>query len=120
MGKIWDTLPTNMTKLVLDLGQPIRTERDGDIEYKSYISPKDMKPLLLQSQLEELRLFGMHDSMQAVVWETAYRNFSEGGMRVVDLQMAAEPIVRMDHWRKAVDVVGLTVPKQDSNESEYK
>ncbi|USP82488.1 hypothetical protein yc1106_09762 [Curvularia clavata] len=120
MGKIWDTLPTNMTKLVLDLSQPIRIERDGDIEYKSYIAPKDMKPLVQQTQLEELRMFGMHDSMQAVVWETAYRNVSEGGMRVVDLQMAAEPIVRMDHWRKAMDVVGLTVPKQDSNESEYK
>lgn len=120
MSMIWGTLPTCLTKLVLDLGQPIRIEQDGDIEYKSYLSQHMMKSLVQQTELQELRLFRMHDSMQAVIWETLFRNTSESGMRVADLQMAAEPLVRVTHWHKAEDVVGLTVPKQDSNEKEYK
>lgn len=120
MSVVWETLPTSLTKLVLDLGQPIRIERDGDIEYKSYITQTDMRPLVQQTELKELRLFRMHDSMQSVVWETIFMNVSESGMRVADLQMAAEPLVRATHWHKAEDVRGLTVPKQDSNEKEYK
>ncbi|XP_014551631.1 hypothetical protein COCVIDRAFT_42068 [Bipolaris victoriae FI3] len=120
MSVVWETLPTSLTKLVLDLGQPIRIEQDGDIEYKSYITQTDMRPLVQQTELKELRLFRMHDSMQSVVWETIFMNVSESGMRVADLQMAAEPLVRATHWHKAEDVRGLTVPKQDSNEKEYK
>jgi hypothetical protein len=120
MSVVWKTLSTSLTKLVLDLGQPVRIEQDGNIEYKSYITHKEMKPLVQQTELKELRLFRMHDSLQAVVWETIFRNVSESGMRVADLQMAAEPLVRAKHWHKAENVVGLTVPKQDSSEKEYK
>lgn len=120
MSVVWETLPTSLTKLVLDLGQPVRIEQDGDIEYKSYITQADMRPLVQQTKLKELRLFRMHDSMQSIVWETIFRNVSESGVRIADLQMAAEPLVRATHWHKAEDVVGLTVPKQDSNEKEYK
>ena len=41
-------------------------------------------------------------------------------MRVLDLQMAAAPLVRLEHWRQAKDVVGLTVPVEDTKEKEYK
>ena len=32
MSMMWEMLPTCLTKLVLDLGQPIRIEQDGDID----------------------------------------------------------------------------------------
>lgn len=120
MSMIWETLSTSLTKLVLDIGQPVRIEQDGDIEYKSYITQDEMKPLVQQTELKELRLFRMHDSMQPVVWETIFKNVSESGVRVADLQMAVEPIVRATNWHKAEDVVGLTVPKAGSKEKEYK
>ncbi|KAF1834152.1 hypothetical protein BDW02DRAFT_647814 [Decorospora gaudefroyi] len=120
MACIWEKLSTSLTKLVLDLGQPVRLQQDGDMEYKSYITVNEMKPLLQQTQLKELRLFRMHDSFQSVYWEAVFRNVSESGMCVIDLQMAAAPIVRKEHWHKAENVVGLTVPKEHSKEKEYK
>ncbi|KAL1796895.1 hypothetical protein ACET3X_005435 [Alternaria dauci] len=120
MAVIWEKLSTSLTKLTLDLGQPVRLEQDGTKEYRSYITPAEMRPLVQQTKLKELRLFGMHDSLQSVYWETVFRNTSEIGMRVLDLSMAAPPIVRQNHWHKAEDVRGLTVPKADSKEKEYK
>ncbi|KAG9187730.1 hypothetical protein G6011_05601 [Alternaria panax] len=116
----WDKLSTSLVKLVLDLGQPVRLQQDGKNEYKSYITLAEMKPLVQQTKLEELRLFGMHDSFQSIYWETVFRNTSKTGMRVLDLNMAAPPIVRQDYWHKAEDVRGLTVPKANSKEKEYK
>jgi hypothetical protein len=120
MACVWEKLSTTLSKLVLDLGQPVRLQQDGDLEYKSYITPAEMKPLQQQTELKELRLFRVHDSLQSVVWDTLYRNKAEGGMRVLDLQMASPPLVRKEHWHKAQDVVGLTVPKGDHKEKEYK
>ncbi|CAA9965261.1 hypothetical protein PTMSG1_08620 [Pyrenophora teres f. maculata] len=124
MPVIWEKLPTSLTKLVLDLGQPVKVHHDVQhdqvIEYNSYIASNEMKPLVQYTQLKELRLLRMQDSMQSLVWETIFRNTSENGMRVVDLQMAAAPLVRSKHWHTAEDVVGLTVPKADSKEKEYK
>ncbi|KAF1841594.1 uncharacterized protein K460DRAFT_293250 [Cucurbitaria berberidis CBS 394.84] len=117
---IMEKLPTSMTKLILDLGQGIHLHHDGAYSHKAYITPADMKPLLKLTELKELRLFCMHDSLQPIVWENVFRNKSEGGMRVLDLQMAAAPIVRSEHWRKAQDVVGLTVVNEDIKEKEYK
>ena len=119
MACIWEKLPA-LSKLVLDLGQPVRLQQNGDIEYKSYVTPAEMRPLQQQTELEELRLLNIHDSLQSVVWDTLYRNTAEGGMRVLDLQMASPPLVRKDHWHKAQDVVGLTIPKEDTKEKEYK
>jgi 2-polyprenyl-3-methyl-5-hydroxy-6-metoxy-1,4-benzoquinol methylase len=69
MAVIWEKLSTSLTKLILDLGQPVRLQQDGTNEYKSYITPAEMRPLVQQTELEELRLFGMHDSLQSVYWE---------------------------------------------------
>lgn len=41
-------------------------------------------------------------------------------MKVLDLQMAAAPLIRSEHWREARDVIGLTVPVEDAKEKEYK
>jgi hypothetical protein len=120
MACIWEKLSTSLTKLVLDLGQPVRLQQDGNVEYKSYIAPSEMRPLVQQTELKELRLFRMHDSLQSIYWETVYGNVVKDGMRVLDLQMAAAPLVRKEHWHKAEAVVGLTVPKADSKEKEYK
>ena len=49
-----------------------------------------------------------------------FRNISDGGIRVLDLQMAAAPLVRNEHWRKARDVFELTVSNDDPLENEYK
>jgi hypothetical protein len=120
MATVWEKISTSLTKIVLDLGQPVRLQQVGKHEYKSYITPAEMKPLVQQTKLRELRLFGMHDSLQSVYWETVFRNTSETGMRVLDLNMAHPPIVRQGHWHKAEDVRGLTIPKADSKEKEYK
>jgi hypothetical protein len=73
-----------------------------------------------QVKLKELRLFRVHDSVQSIVWETVFRNTSKGGIRVLDVQMAAAPIVRSEQWKKAKDVAGLTVPTESANSMAYK
>ncbi|RMZ72329.1 cytochrome P450 3A9 [Pyrenophora seminiperda CCB06] len=124
MPIVWEKLSTSLTKLVLDLGQPIKVHHDVQhdrvVEYNSYITANEMKPLVQQTRLKELRLFRMQDSMQSSVWEAIFRNVTENGMRVVDLQMAAAPLVRSKHWLKADDVAGLTVLKGGSKEKDYK
>lgn len=117
---VFEKLPTVLKKLVLDLGEPVRLDRDGDTIHKSYITSNELKPLLEQIKLKELRLFRMHDSIQAIVWETVFRNTSKDGMRVLDLQMAEAPIVRSELWKRAMDVAGLTVPTDEATEQEYK
>jgi hypothetical protein len=79
-----------------------------------------MKPLQELVKLKELRLLRMYESIQQLVWETVYRNTSVGGMRVLDLQMAEEPIIRKAKWKKANDVAGLTVPTETSADKMYK
>lgn len=120
MARIWETLGTSLTKLVLDLGQPVRLEQYGNILHKSYITPLEMIKLQNQRELKELRLFSMQDSYQSTVWTTVYSNSTEGGMRLVELNMAAPPEIRVPHWHKAEDVLGLTVPKEEDHNSEYK
>jgi hypothetical protein len=120
LPSVWDELPTSLTKLVLDLGQPIRLEQNGEVLHRSYITSNEMKPLQDQTQLKELRLFHIHNSFQPMIWETVFRNTSDGGMRVLDVQMASPPIVRSEQWRRAKDVVGLTVPTEDSEGKMYK
>ena len=105
---------------MLDLGEPVRLDQDGDVLHKSYITPSEMKSLQEQTELKELRLFRVRDSLQPLIWETVFRNTSQGGMRVLDVQMAAAPIVRSEQWKKANDVAGLTVPTETSEEKEYK
>jgi hypothetical protein len=105
---------------VLDLGEPVRLDQDGDLLHKSYITSNEMKPLQKQVKLKELRLFRVHESFQLTVWETVFRNTSAGGMRVLDLQMAFAPIVRSEQWTKAKDVAGLTVPTEQSPDKVYK
>jgi hypothetical protein len=117
---VWEKLPTTLTKLVLDLGEPVRLDQDGEFLHKSYITLSEMKPLLEQVKLKELRLFRVRDSLQPLVWETVFRNISDSGMRVLDLQMAAAPIVRSEQWKKANDVAGLTVPTEECEEKQYK
>lgn len=120
LTSILEKLPTSLTKLIIDLGQPVRLHRDGDLFRKSYMTQAEMKALQQQTKLKELRLFRMHDSFQPVIWETVFRNASKTGIRVLDLQMAAGPLVRSKFWRKAKDVIGLTVLSDDPNEKEYK
>jgi hypothetical protein len=79
-----------------------------------------MEPLREMLKLKELRLLRMYHSFQLLVWETVYRNTSDGGMRILDLQMAEEPIVRSGKWKKANDVAGLTVPTEESADKMYK
>lgn len=93
---------------------------DGGILHKSHITAMEMKPLQKQTQLKELRLLNMFDSYQLTVWETVFRNKTEDGMRVLDLQMASAPMVRTMQGRMAKDVTGLTMSVQEGKEMEYK
>lgn len=120
MESVWAGLTTSLTTLVLDLGRPVRLHIDGDVLHQSRISANEMKPLKNHVQLKELRLFRMYDSLQPLIWETVYRNISEGGMRVLDLQMVSPPLIRSKRWHTAGDIVGLTVINDESVEKEYK
>ena len=120
MACIWKSLTTSLSKLVLDLGQPIRLERSHDSVHKSYIAPSEMKPLQDQKKLEELHLLGMHDSYQCIIWSTVFCNTSDSGMRMLELSMGGAPVVRVGHWRKAEDVVALSVPTGGHYEKDYK
>jgi hypothetical protein len=110
MAAVWNALPTTLTKLIIDLGQPIRYEVYG-VQREHYIQSDDMQPLVQQTNLEELRLFRIPFSIQSIAWETVFRN---------ELQMADGPIVRNGHWRKADEVRGLNVAHAALLEIEYK
>ena len=106
-------LPKSLTKLIIDIRQPVNIIKTS-IESKVFISQDDMKPLVRYTKLRELRVFGMRDSFQALLWEVVYRNQSDDrGMHVLDLEMATAPFVRQDNWIKGTDVRGLKVPVQD-------
>lgn len=120
MACVWGALNNSLTKLIIDLGVPVRLEQNGETMHKSYITLAEMKQLQEQTQLKELRLFNMHDSYQSIVWATVHSNTTSGGMRLLELNMAAPPDVRVAHWHKAEDVRGLTVPKEDDRDKEYK
>ena len=109
MGSVWDALPTTLAKLVVDVGYPVRLDA-SDSKRPIYLKQECLKPLINYTNLNELRIFGMRDSYQSIIWETVYRNQVQGGMRVLDLHMAAPPLVRQKSWVKAKDVHGLTVP----------
>ncbi|KAF2654123.1 hypothetical protein K491DRAFT_717410 [Lophiostoma macrostomum CBS 122681] len=114
MESIWSALPTTVTKLVLDVGYPIRLDAD-DSNRPIYLNQESMRPLINYTKLTELRIFGMRDTYQSTIWETVYRNEVENGnMRVLELQMAAPPLVRHEGWNKAKDVQGLRVDLEES------
>ncbi|KAJ4374263.1 hypothetical protein N0V83_003004 [Neocucurbitaria cava] len=117
---VLEKLPKSMTKIILNLGQGICVQQDTEYSHMAYITPTDMKPLLEQTELKELRLFSMQVSLQCVVWETVFRNKAEGGMFLLDLGMATAPLVRKNHWLLAQDVVGLKVVNEDSKDKGYK
>lgn len=100
-----------MTKLVLDLGNYVRVLNDGVHVTKLHMNPEDMSPLTKQTRLQELRLFRLQDSLQFIAWQTVYLNKTPEGMRTLELQMNAAPILRNknNRYHKAADVRGLTV-----------
>lgn len=114
-----------LTKLVLDLSNHVRVvDHAGDGRHltKLHIRPEDMKPLLKQDRLVELRLRHLRDSMQLIAWKTVYLNQLPGGMRILELQLDEMPIIRNSNnkWREAVDVRGLTVAQPGLLEKPYK
>ncbi len=119
MSDVFKELP-RLTKLVLDLNNPVDIMNDGFTLAELYIRAEDMEPLLNQTKLKELRLLRLRDSLQFIAWQTVFLNEAEGGMRILELQMHQAPIVRRDDWRKAVDVHNLTVAHAGLLEKEYK
>ncbi|CBX94766.1 predicted protein [Plenodomus lingam JN3] len=120
---VWEGLNTSMTKIIIDLGYPVRLIVNGFSAHESFITSDELKPLVQQTKLKELRLFHMKDdsySYQPVIWETVYRNSNENGMRLLDINMADPPIVRSEHWHKAEDVAGLTVAHCKTGDKDYK
>jgi hypothetical protein len=119
MEMIWSALPTTVTKLVLDVGYPIKLDAD-DSNRLIYLNQESMKPLINYTKLKELRIFGMRDTYQSTIWETVYRNEAEeGSMRVLELQMAAPPLVRHEGWSQATDVQGLRVESEEACPYKY-
>lgn len=122
MASVFNELPTKLTKLVLDLGNPVRVADDGVVLTKLYMRSEDMTPLWKQTRLLELRLLRLRDSLQFIAWKTVFLSRISGGMRILELQMHGEPIIRdgLAHWHKAEDVHGLTVAKPVLLEMPYK
>ena len=122
MASVFIDLPEKLTKLVLDLGNHVRIVDNGVTLTKLHITAEDMKPLMNQTRLLELRLLRLRDSLQFIAWKTVYLNELPGGMRVLELQMDAMPITRNDNnkWHKAKDVRGLTVAQPRLLEKPYK
>lgn len=120
MASVFNELPTNLTKLVLDLGNHVHVVDDGITLSELHIRADDMKPLLKQTRLLELRLLRLRDSLQFIAWKTVFLSQVPGGMRILELQMDAEPIVRRNQWHKANDVRGLTVAHGGLLEKPYK
>ena len=101
--------PLTLEKLVVDIGKPVHLD-PTDFNRETYISQDSMKPLTTFTKLKELRLFGMQDSFQGIIWETVFHNEADEGIHVLDLQMAVRPLVRQKSWVEAADVTGLSVP----------
>ncbi|PSN70213.1 hypothetical protein BS50DRAFT_308431 [Corynespora cassiicola Philippines] len=116
--EVWAFLPTTLTKLIIDIGNPIRLDTSDSSYRKVHISRDGMKPLVRFTQLRELRLFNMMRTFQSIIWETVFRNKAEGQMQVLDLTMAEHPIIRADNWVKADGVCGINVV--NPNTREYK
>lgn len=116
MEVVWDALPTTLSKLVVDVGQAVRLE-PLDSMHALYLPLESMKPLVNFKKLEELRIFNMRDSLQPIIWETVFQNEAGNqGMRILELQMAAAPLVRKDHWIQGKAVEGLFVSNDDPQE----
>lgn len=120
MASVFNVLPTKLTKLILDLGNLNSVKDDGVSLWMLHIKPKDMEPLMKQTRLLELRLLRLRDSLQSIAWKTVFLNEVPGGMRILELQMDAMPIVHNIEWHKASDVHGLTVPLPGLLEKPYK
>lgn len=85
-----NALPKGLTKLVIDVSHPVALDEDN-FSSPIYIKPESMKSLTRLVNLQELRIFGMKDSFQSIIWEAAYLNKSI--IRVLELQMAAPPVI---------------------------
>jgi hypothetical protein len=54
-----------------------------------------MKPLKEFVKLKELRIFGMTESYESIVWETVWRNETEKKMmELLELRLFLDPIIR--------------------------
>lgn len=120
MTSVFNELPTDLTKLVLDLGNHVRVVNNGTTSTLLHIRADDMKPLMKQTRLLELRLLRLRDTLQFVAWKTVFLNEQPGGMKVLELQMDVAPIIRNNKWNKASDVHGLTVTHSGLLEKPYK
>jgi hypothetical protein len=119
MDIVWKALPRTLTKLIIDVSQPVEVDRKNPL-HKRYMGQEAMKPLIEFTKLRELRIFGMRETFQATIWETVFRNEAEEkGMHVLDLQMVDKPLVRQKHWVKAEDVQGLKVVNEDGQMYRY-
>ena len=119
MDIVWEALPKTLAKLIIDVSQPVGVDQLNPL-HKKYISQDGMRPLVAFTKIRELRIFGMHDTFQSIIWETVFRNEAdEKGMHVLDLTMAEKPIVREQHWVKAENVQGLKVSNKDGQIYRY-
>lgn len=101
-----DALPVGLEKLVINVSHPVALDSD-DFDSPIYIKPEEMRSLTRLTELSELRILDMRDSFQSIIWEAVYKNKST--IRVLDLQMAAPPVIHYQAWVKAEDVCGLLV-----------
>jgi hypothetical protein len=115
MDIVWAALPKTLKKLIIDVSHPIDIDHNNPL-HKMYMSQDSMRLLIEFTKLRELRVFGMRDTFQSIIWETVFRNEADDkGMHVLDLQMAEKPLVRQKHWLAANDVKGLKVPNTDGD-----
>lgn len=108
---ILQRLPRKLVKLRFDIQHPVRLDT-SDFRRPIYFQRRDMKPLTEFVKLKELRIFGMMESCQSVIWETVWRSEAEGKMmELLELTMCLDPIIRsgpsQTKWVKADGVKSI-------------
>ena len=104
-------LSRQLVKLRFDIRRPVRLDA-SDFRRRTYFQQRDMKPLNEFVKLKELRIFGMTESCQPIVWETVWRNEAKKKMMdLLELKMFLDPIIcsgpSQTKWAKAGEVKSL-------------
>ncbi|KAK7544521.1 uncharacterized protein J3D65DRAFT_673265 [Phyllosticta citribraziliensis] len=106
--EIWPVVNPDITQLSLNVFVPDAEDRENDAPHPEYFTHDDLKHLTVFRNLDSLCIYGMTESFQSIIWETAWRN---NHLRVLELGMLLHPITRAEdgtpfarigkHWKLA-------------------
>ncbi|KAK8195233.1 uncharacterized protein BKA78DRAFT_367017 [Phyllosticta capitalensis] len=89
--EIWPVVNPDISHLSLNVFVPDAENRDDDHPHPEYFTHDDLKHLTIFRGLESLAVYGMTESFQSIIWETAWRN---NHLHTLELGMLLHPITR--------------------------